>query len=44
MNINMDIYKSKNDYMVKKIYDGIFGKEDVAEDDDRCKRELACWH
>lgn len=32
MNINMDIYKSKNNYMVKKIHDGIFGKDDENED------------
>lgn len=27
LNVNKDIYKSKNDFMVRKLYEGVFGDE-----------------
>lgn len=32
LNINMDVYKSKNNYMVRKLYQGIFGEGDGLEE------------
>ena len=32
LNINLDAYKSKNNYMVKKMYQGIFGEGDGLEE------------
>ena len=32
LNINLDAYKSKNNYMVRKLYQGIFGEGDGLEE------------
>ena len=32
LNINLDVYKSKNNYMVRKLYQGIFGGGDGLEE------------
>ena len=32
LNINLDAYKSKNNYMVRKLYQGIFGEDDGLEE------------
>ena len=32
LNINLDVYKSKNNYMIKKLYQGIFGEGDGLEE------------
>lgn len=32
LNINLDVYKSKNNYMVRKLYQGIFGEGDGLEE------------
>ena len=32
LNINLDAYKSKNNYMVQKLYQGIFGEGDGLEE------------
>ena len=32
LNINLDAYKSKNNYMIRKLYQGIFGEGDGLEE------------
>ena len=31
LHVNKDIYKSKNDYMIRKLYEGMFGEEGMKE-------------
>ena len=37
MNVNLDIYKSKNNFMIKKLYAGLFGDEEHSLDDNEMK-------